>query len=81
MIAAAVAQTSSSSIARSPVSAAVATHERRRAVELRGLLLAGRPLQRGERGRAEHPEAPRLVEVVRRRETRDREELEQRLAR
>ena len=56
-------------------------HERRRPVELRRLLRAADLLQPGQRLRPEHAEAPRLREVVVRRQPGEVEQLKQRLAR
>ena len=55
--------------------------ERRRPVELRRLLRAADLLQPRQRLRPEHAEAPRLREVVVRREPGEVEQLQQRLAR
>jgi hypothetical protein len=55
--------------------------ERRRAVELRRGLLAGGLLEARERLRAEHPEAPRVGEIVVRRPAGQLEQLVQGLAR
>src|SRR5262249_14379803 len=56
-------------------------HESGSPVELLRLLLAGHALQRPERLWPEDPKAPRLGEMVGRREARDGEQLEQGLAR
>ena len=79
--AAATAQTSSSSWTSSPVERRRDEHERRRAVELRRLLRAADLLQPRQRLRPEHAEAPRLRQMVVRRQPGEVEQLEQRLAR
>ena len=81
MIAAAVAQTSSSSCTSSPESAADATTSVGARSSFSGLRRARALLQPRERLRPEHAEAPRLRQMVVRREPRDVEQLEQRLPR
>ena len=76
----AVAWRSSSSWTWSPVEDARADDQGRRAVELGRRLRPGGLLEPLERPRAEHPEAPRIGQVVVRRPARELEQLVERLA-